>query len=113
MPDLLVTAGAALGVLLGVVVLAWLSSTAVALGVGRPVALAATDPVLEALRLVRQRRRRTVEADRLLWRIGCWGLVPVAALLLALVPWGDTALLPSTLGVVWANTLDVVVWALV
>ncbi len=113
MPEpLLVVLGAA-GVLVAVAAYAWVSSTALALGSGRPLALAATDPLLESLRLVRQRRRRTVEADLLLWRIGCWGLLPVAVLLVGLVPWGQDALLPSPLGVVWANTLDVVVWALV
>lgn len=98
---------------LGCVALAWVSSTAVACGGGRDWRLALTDPVVEGARLVRQRRRRTVEADVLLWRIGGWGLLPVAVLMFALVPWGGTALLPSAHGVVWANTLDVAVWALV
>lgn len=104
---------AAVGVLVACLGLAWVSSTALAVGAGRPPALAVTDPLVELLRLLRQGRRRTVEADVLLWRAGGWGLLPVAVLLLALVPWGSASLLPSSLGVVWANALDVVVWALV
>lgn len=113
MPESFVAALGAAGVLLATLALAWTSSSALALGNGRPAALALSKPVVEGLRLVRQRRRRTVEADVLLWRVGCWGLFPVAGLLVALVPWGPSAFLPSDLGVVWANTLDVVVWALV
>ena len=108
---------APLALLAALVVLAWASSTAVAIGSGRTPSLALTDPPLEAARLVRQRRRTTVEADAVLWRVGAWGLLPVAALLLALVPWGfgenGGALLSSSVGVVWANALDVTVWALV
>ena len=47
--------------------------------------------MLETCRLLRQRRRTTVSADVLLWRLGGWGLLPVALLLVALVPWGAQA----------------------
>lgn len=95
------------------VALAWLVSATVATAGGRPLRAAVASPLFEAARLVRQRRRRTVEADVLLWRLAGWSMLPVAVLLVGLVPWGGQALLPSSLGVVWANTLDVVVWALV
>lgn len=97
----------------GSLLLAWLSSTALAVGEGRSWRLAVTDPWFETLRLIRQRRRTTVEADSLLWRIGGWGLLPTAILMVALVPWTEQPLVSSPLGVVWANTLDVAVWALV
>ncbi|QYJ05431.1 NADH-quinone oxidoreductase subunit H [Nocardioides panacisoli] len=113
MVELVGALAAAAGVTVGCVALAWVSSVAVAYGGGRGWRLALTDPVVETARLVRQRRRRTVEADVLLWRIGGWGLLPVAVLLLALVPWGGFTALPSGHGVVWANALDVAVWALV
>ena len=51
---------APLALLAALVVLAWASSTAVAIGSGRTPSLALTDPPLEAARLVRQRRRTTV-----------------------------------------------------
>jgi NADH-quinone oxidoreductase subunit H len=104
---------AALVTCLAVVALAWTSSAARGVGAGRGVAASVAGPPLEVPRLLRQRRRTTLRADRLLWRTGGWGLLPVAVLLVALVPWGEHALLPSSIGVVWANTLDVLVWALV
>jgi NADH-quinone oxidoreductase subunit H len=70
-------------------------------------------PVLEVARLLRQRRRRTVAADLLLWRVGISGLVPVALLMVTLVPLGRWTLFDSPVGVVWFNALDVLVWALV
>ncbi len=103
----------ATGVTAAVLVLAWTSSAAVAVGAGRSATAALTDPFLEASRLLRQRRRTTLSADRVLWRSAGWSLLPAAVLLGALVPWGEEALVPTSLGVVWANTLDVVVWALV
>lgn len=113
MSDVATSLAAALAVVAGCLMLAWVSSSAIAVGGGRAWRLALTDPVVETARLVRQRRRRTVEADRLLWRTGGWGLLVTAVLMFALVPWGGTALLPSSLGVVWANALDVTVWGLV
>ncbi|MBD8870406.1 NADH-quinone oxidoreductase subunit H [Nocardioides donggukensis] len=70
-------------------------------------------PVAETARLLRQRPRRTVEADLLLWRIASSGLLPLAVLMLVLVPWGDRALVSDPVGVVWFNALDVFAWALV
>ena len=113
MTDVLPTTAAAAGVLLLAVLLTWVASASRAVASGQPTPVAVTAPALEGARLLRQRRRTTLEADRLLWRIGGWGLFPVAVLLVALVPWGEEALLPGSLGVVWANTLDIVVWALV
>ncbi|WP_153505444.1 NADH-quinone oxidoreductase subunit H [Cumulibacter manganitolerans] len=73
----------------------------------------AVAPLLEVARLLRQRRRRTVAADLLLWRIGVYGLIPVALLMVTVVPLGSRVLLDSPIGVVWFNALDVVMWALV
>ncbi|CAN5121124.1 hypothetical protein BH09ACT12_BH09ACT12_16250 [soil metagenome] len=113
MVELLQSVLAAAGVGLAVLALAWTSSTAVAVGAGRRPSMAFADPLVEGCRLLRQRRRTTVAADVALWRLGGWGLLPVAVLLGALVPWGEEAVLSTSLGVVWANTLDVLVWALV
>lgn len=113
MPEVLHGVLVAFGVAVAVLALAWTSSAAVAVGEGRGPATAFADPVLESSRLLRQRRRSTVSADVALWRIGGWGLLPVAILLGALVPWGRDALVATSLGVVWANTLDIFVWALV
>ncbi len=70
-------------------------------------------PFREAARLLRQRRRQPVAADRLLWRIGTGGLLPVALLMVTVVPFGGWTLFDSPVGVVWFNALDVMLWALV
>jgi NADH-quinone oxidoreductase subunit H len=70
-------------------------------------------PVDDAARLLRQRRRRTLSADRLLWRIGTSGLLVAAVLMVAVVPWGDRVVLELDVGIVWFNAVDVTVWALV
>ena len=113
MTEAAIAMAGALGVAAALLLLAWTSSAARAVGAGAAAGSAALLPATEAARLLRQGRRTTLQADALLWRTGGWGLLPVALLLAALVPWGERALLPSHLGVVWANTLDVLVWALV
>jgi NADH-quinone oxidoreductase subunit H len=70
-------------------------------------------PVLEAARLMRQRRRTLVAADTLLWRIGCIGPVVVALLMIVVVPLGRWTLLDLDVGVMWFNAMDVMMWALV
>lgn len=70
-------------------------------------------PMGEVARLMRQRRRTTVSADSLLWRIGSAGLIVVAASMIAVVPLGRWTLADLDLGVMWFNTMDVMVWALV
>ena len=70
-------------------------------------------PLWEAARLMRQRRRRTVEADGLLWRLGGAGLVVTAVLMVAVVPLGDWTIFDLDVGVMWFNAMDVMVWALV
>ncbi len=112
MPEASVLLGAT-GVLAAVLTLTWVTATGTAMGAGRGLALAATGPWFETARLLRQRRRTTLRADVLLWRLSGWSLLPLAVLLVALVPWGPHVLVPTELGVVWANALDVVVWAAV
>jgi NADH-quinone oxidoreductase subunit H len=70
-------------------------------------------PFGEAARLMRQRRRTTVSADTLLWRIGGGGLVVAALLMVTVVPLGRWTLFDLDVGVVWFNAMDVAVWALV
>ncbi len=70
-------------------------------------------PFQETARLLLQRPRRTVSADAALWRIATSSLIPLALLMIAFVPLGRFTLIDTTLGVVWFNALDVVVWALV
>src|SRR5690625_4754654 len=70
-------------------------------------------PLGEAARLLRQRRRRLLKADRLLWRIGVSGLVLAAVLMVAVVPLGSAVLVDLDVGVVWFNAMDVAVWAFV
>lgn len=70
-------------------------------------------PLSESARLFRQRRRVTVAADRVLWRIGGGGLIAVALLMVTVVPLGRWTLFDFEVGVVWFNAMDVCVWALV
>ncbi|KKC03357.1 complex I subunit 1 family protein [Mycobacterium nebraskense] len=72
-----------------------------------------TTPLLEGARLLRQRRRATVAADTLLWRVGGAGLVVVSLLKVVVVPLGHWTLFNLDVGVVWFNAMDVTVWALV
>jgi NADH-quinone oxidoreductase subunit H len=73
----------------------------------------AAKPLNEAARLLRQRRRTTVAADAPLWRIGGAGLLVVALLMVAVVPFGRWTVADLSVGVVWFNAMDVTVWALV
>ncbi|OZM76610.1 NADH-quinone oxidoreductase subunit H [Pseudonocardia sp. MH-G8] len=78
---------------------------------GLRVAVAA--PVRESARLLVGQRRRTVAADRVLWRIG-GGILPVAALLAAaVVPLGERPVADLSVGVVWFNSMEVLAWAAV
>lgn len=70
-------------------------------------------PFGEVARLMRQRRRTTVEADSLLWRIGGAGLLVTAALMVAVVPLGEWTIFDLDVGVMWFNAMDVLVWALI
>jgi len=76
-------------------------------------ATALARPIWELARLLRQRRRNTIAADRLLWRIGGSGLLVVALLMVTVVPLGQWTIFDLNVGVVWFNAMDVVVWALV
>ncbi len=78
---------------------------------GRTTRSGLTVPVRETARLLRQRPRRTVSADRLLWRSASSAVVPLAVLIVAFVPLGAHALVDHPLGLVWVNALDVVAWA--
>ncbi|WP_159943303.1 complex I subunit 1 family protein [Nocardiopsis sp. FR6] len=80
-----------------------------AAGTAPSAALAA--PARESARLLVQRRRTVPGADVLLWRLG-GALIPVAAVLGALVvPLGPTAVSDLSVGVVWFNAMEVLVWA--
>ena len=70
-------------------------------------------PLGRSARLLRQRRRTTVAADTLLWRVGGAGMLVGAFLMIAVLPLGEWTLADLDVGVVWFNTVDVMVWALV
>ncbi|WP_214367997.1 NADH-quinone oxidoreductase subunit H [Pseudonocardia sp. H11422] len=70
-------------------------------------------PLREAVRLLVSQRRRTVAADRVLWRLGV-AVLPVAAVLAAaVVPLGERPVADLSVGVVWFNTMEVLAWAAV
>lgn len=73
----------------------------------------AAAPWSETARLLRQRRRTTVSADRLLWRIAGAGLLVTALLKATVVPLGGWTLSDMSVGLVWFNAMDILVWALV
>ena len=65
----------------------------------------------ETARLLRQRDRAVVGSDRLLRTVGC-ALPLTAALLMApVVPFGGAPAFDQRLGLVWFNTVDVLLWA--
>ena len=70
-------------------------------------------PVAETARLLRQRPRGTVAADTLLRKVGVVGLPIAAALKIAVLPVGAWVVSDLAVGLVWFNTMDVMVWALV
>ena len=72
-----------------------------------------TAPLARTARLMRQRRRATVAADTLLWRVGGAGMLVGAFVMVAVIPLGRWTLADLDVGVVWFNTVDVMVWALV
>ncbi|MDY6811825.1 MAG: complex I subunit 1 family protein [Actinomycetota bacterium] len=74
---------------------------------------AASIPVRETARLLRQPRRTTVAADRLLWRAGAYGMLVAALLMITVVPLGSWTLFDLDVGIVWFNAMDVMIWALV
>ncbi len=68
-------------------------------------------PLAESGRLLVQQRRSVVASDRLLARTGVV-LVPVAAVLAALVvPLGGVTASDLSVGIVWFNAMEVVMWA--
>lgn len=69
-------------------------------------------PFAESARLLRQRRRVPVAADRVLWQVAIGGLPVVAVLMAVVVPVGPVVLVDSPVGVVWFNAMDVMLWAL-
>lgn len=112
-PGWAIVAVAILGAL--VLVAAMLDGVASARSGGGPGRAAGgmTRPFGEAARLMRQRRRTTVQADTLLWRVGGAGLLVTAALMIAVVPLGRWTIFDLDVGVLWFNAVDVLVWALV
>ncbi|GAA3749352.1 complex I subunit 1 family protein [Salinactinospora qingdaonensis] len=68
-------------------------------------------PARETVRLLVTQRRTVPGADALLWRLG-GAIVPVAAVLAVLViPVGGRAVSDLSVGVVWFNAMEVLVWA--
>jgi NADH-quinone oxidoreductase subunit H len=80
---------------------------------GRPVRLADVSPVPDVARLLVQRRRTTTAPDALLWRTGGAGLLVAAALMVAVVPIGDSVVADLSVGIVWFNAMDVLLWAFI
>ncbi|MCZ2839348.1 NADH-quinone oxidoreductase subunit H [Modestobacter sp. VKM Ac-2985] len=80
---------------------------------GQPLGGGLLTPVAETARLFGQRRRTTVAADLPLQRIGIAGLLTAALLMVAVVPFGRWTVADLTVGVVWFNAMDVLVWAAV
>lgn len=106
---------AALGVPFAVLILAGLAAALSAMldarAAGAPLRAAGIAPLAEAARLIRQERRTLAGADSLLWRIGGAGFVVVAVLQVIVVPIDQVVPADLTVGVVWFNTMDVLLWA--
>ncbi|MUL42902.1 NADH-quinone oxidoreductase subunit H [Streptomonospora sp. PA3] len=78
---------------------------------GAPAAAALTAPAREAAGLLLRRPRTVPGADTLLRRLGV-ATVPVAAVMAALVvPLGGRSVTDLSIGVVWFNAMEVLLWA--
>ncbi|WP_445262995.1 NADH-quinone oxidoreductase subunit H [Pseudokineococcus sp. 1T1Z-3] len=102
-------------VLLGVAALGVtaLDGALAARAAGRPASVGAQHPLVETARLLRQRRRTTVAADTLLRHVAVGGFAVAPLLMVAVVPLGEWVLADASVGVVWFNAVDVLVWVLV
>ncbi|GAA3726647.1 NADH-quinone oxidoreductase subunit H [Spinactinospora alkalitolerans] len=98
--------------LLGYWAAAW-SAVLTARAAGTPALGALAAPARESARLLVQQRRTVPGADPLLWRVG-GAVVPVAAVLAVLVvPVAGRAAGDLSVGVVWFNAMEVLIWAAV
>jgi len=79
---------------------------------GRPTRAGTAHPLTETARLLRQRRRTTVAADAVLRHVAVGGFVAAPLLMVAVVPLGEWVLADASVGVVWFNAVDVLVWVL-
>ncbi|QBI55210.1 NADH-quinone oxidoreductase subunit H [Streptomonospora litoralis] len=87
------------------------SAVLAARAAGAPAAAAAAEPAREAAGLLLRRHRTVPGADALLGRLGT-ASVPVAAVLAVLVvPVGGYAIADLSIGVVWFNAMEVLLWA--
>ena len=115
MSDSLSVGGAVLlpVLLLGLaLVAATVSAGASAVAAGRPVTGAELlAPLRAGTRLLLVRRRTTLHPDALLWRIGGGMILVTAVLALAVVPFGERAVVPSAAGIVWFNSVETLLWA--
>lgn len=103
--------GAAGLVLVGAVLAAALAA-ALDTGAGqRRLAVRVQAPLLEAARLFRQRRRRVVGADGVLRTLGCSLPLTIALLMALVVPFGGSPATNISIGLVWFNAADVLLWA--
>lgn len=80
-------------------------------GRAAPGGLRAGRPVWESARLMRQRRRTTSLPDALLWRAGTALPLLVALLMAVVVPVGSAVAADLSVGLVWFNAMDVLLWA--
>lgn len=80
---------------------------------GRPWSAGVAVPWYETARLLRQRRRAPLAADRPLAAAGRAGLITAALLMVVVVPLGSWTLADLPVGIVWFNAMDVLVWAFV
>lgn len=80
-------------------------------GRAAPAGLRAGRPVWESARLMRQRRRTTSLPDALLWRAGTALPLLVALLMAVVVPVGSAVAADLSVGLVWFNAMDVLLWA--
>lgn len=93
-------------------VAATVSAGAQAVAAGRPVnGLELLTPLRAGTRLLLVRRRTTLHPDALLWRIGGASILVTAVLALAVVPFGERAVVPSSAGIVWFNAVETLLWA--
>lgn len=107
------TAGAAMAAAVALMVPATLLAYTDSLGAGSEGRGRLKQPLQNLVARLTQPTRRLVASDRLLYQVGLNAMIVIPFLKIALIPIAGSAVVASSVGVVWFNALDIALWAAV